>query len=267
VDGPRETNKEENVLAMIKVENLSKQFATTLAVNQLNLEIEKGELFSFLGPNGAGKTTTIKMMVGLMTPTSGTIHMGGFNVENEPQKAKAITGYVPDSAFLYQHLSGLELLMMVGQLYSMDNQSIQRSIEVLSERLFMREWVGHRISGYSQGMKQRLAFASAFLHSPEILIIDEPMVGLDPKTARIVKDMLKESSESGVTVFVSTHNLNVAEELSDRIAIINRGKLLGMGTVDSFESMSGESENLEERFLRIVEEEELTVGRSGIEDE
>ncbi|NQT64282.1 MAG: ABC transporter ATP-binding protein [Candidatus Marinimicrobia bacterium] len=252
---------------MIKIENLSKQFATTLAVNKLDLHIEKGELFSFLGPNGAGKTTTIKMMVGLMTPTEGTIHMGGFNVEKEPQKAKFITGYVPDSAFLYQHLSGLELLMMVGQLYSMDNKAIQNELNGLSERLFMKEWIGDRISGYSQGMKQRLAFASAFLHSPEILIIDEPMVGLDPKTARIIKDMLKERSQSGVTAFISTHNLNVAEELSDRIAIINRGKLLGLGTVDSFESVSGEQENLEERFLRIVEEEELTEGHSGVEDE
>jgi len=252
---------------MIKVENLSKQFASTLAVNQLNLHIEKGELFCFLGPNGAGKTTTIKMMVGLMTPTSGTIHMGGFNVAEEPQKAKSITGYVPDSAFLYQHLSGLELLTMVGQLYGMENSAIDTEIGALSERLFMKEWVGERISGYSQGMKQRLAFASAFIHHPQIMIIDEPMVGLDPKTGRIIKDMLKERSHAGVTLFVSTHNLNVAEELSDRIAIINRGKLLGMGTVDSFESVSGEAENLEERFLRIVEKEELVLGRSGIEDE
>jgi len=193
--------------------------------------------------------------------------MGGFNVEKEPQKAKFITGYVPDSAFLYQHLSGLELLMMVGQLYSMDNKTIENELGGLSERLFMKEWIGDRISGYSQGMKQRLAFASAFLHSPDILIIDEPMVGLDPKTARIIKDMLKERSRSGVTVFISTHNLNVAEELSDRIAIINRGKLLGLGTVDSFQSVSGEQENLEERFLRIVEEEELTEGHNVIEDE
>jgi len=251
---------------MIKLKNLSKQFATTLAVNNLNLHIEKGELFSFLGPNGAGKTTTIKMMVGLMTPSNGTIHMGGFNVEKDPQKAKFITGYVPDAAFLYQHLSGLELLMMVGQLYSMDNKDITREIEALSERLFMKEWIGHRISGYSQGMKQRLAFTSAFLHSPEILIIDEPMVGLDPKTARIIKDMLKERSKNGVTVFISTHNLNVAEELSDRIGIINRGKLLGLGTVDSFESVAGVQENLEERFLRIVEEEELTEGHPDLDE-
>ncbi len=251
---------------MIKVENLSKQFDTTLAVNKLDLHIEKGELFSFLGPNGAGKTTTIKMMVGLMTPTEGTIHMGGFNVAKEPQKAKFLTGYVPDSAFLYQHLSGLELLMMVGQLYSMDNKSVRKELDALTERLFMKEWIGHRISGYSQGMKQRLAFASAFLHSPEILIIDEPMVGLDPKTGRIIKDMLKERSQSGVTVFISTHNLNVAEELSDRIAIINRGKLLGLGTVDSFESVAGEQENLEERFLRIVEQEEHTTGHQDLDE-
>lgn len=245
---------------MIKLEGLSKQFETTRAVNNLNLHIEKGELFSFLGPNGAGKTTTIKMMVGLMTPSQGSIHMGGFNVEKDPQKSKFLTGYVPDAAFLYQHLSGLELLMMVGQLYAMDDKTILQKKDELSERLFMTEWLGHRISGYSQGMKQRLAFASAFLHDPEILIIDEPMVGLDPKTARIIKDMLKERSQSGVTVFISTHNLNVAEELSDRIAIINRGKLLGMGTVDSFQTMAGEKQNLEERFLSIVEEEEISEG-------
>ena len=245
---------------MIKIEQLSKQFATTLAVNDLSLHIEKGELFSFLGTNGAGKTTTIKMMVGLMTPSSGKVTMGGFDVEKEPQKAKSIIGYVPDAAFLYQHLTGLELLMMVGQLYSMDTKKIEHEQDMLSERLFMREWLGDRISGYSQGMKQRLAFASAFLHLPEILIIDEPMVGLDPKTARIIKDMLKERSQSGITVFISTHNLNVAEELSDRIAIINRGKLLGLGTVDSFQAVSGEKENLEERFLKIVDDVEQFDG-------
>jgi len=243
---------------MIKLAKLSKHFETTRAVNDLTLNIEKGELFSFLGPNGAGKTTTIKMMVGLMTPTEGSINMGGFDIASDPLKAKAIIGYVPDSAFLYQHLTGLELLMMVGQLYSMENGTILKKQAELTERLFMSEWLGDRISGYSQGMKQRLAFASAFLHHPEILIIDEPMVGLDPKTARIIKDMLREKSQSGVTIFISTHNLNVAEELSDRIAIINRGKLLGLGTVDSFQAVTGQRENLEERFLKIVEEEETT---------
>ncbi len=246
---------------MIKLEQLHKQFETTLAVNDLSIHIEKGELFSFLGPNGAGKTTTIKMMVGLMTPTSGTIHMNGIDIQKEPQKAKSIIGYVPDSAFLYEHLTGFELLTMVGQLYSMKSAKIQEEQTRLTERLFMSEWLGDRISGYSQGMKQRLAFASAFLHEPEILIIDEPMVGLDPKTARIIKDMLRERSRDGVTMFISTHNLNVAEELSDRVAIINRGKLLGVGTVDSFRSVSGKEENLEERFLRIVEEEEAINGQ------
>ncbi|MCF7807036.1 MAG: ABC transporter ATP-binding protein [Candidatus Marinimicrobia bacterium] len=243
---------------MIKLNALTKEFETTVAVKNLSLEIEKGELFSFLGPNGAGKTTTIKMMVGLMTPTAGSLEMGGFNMDTDPQKAKELIGYVPDAAFLYQHLTGIELLMMVGQLYSMDNAAIQTELEILSEHLFMTEWIEERISGYSRGMKQRLAFSAAFLHHPEILVIDEPMVGLDPKTGRIIKDMLKEKRDAGITIFVSTHNLNVAEELSDRIAIINRGKLLGVGTVDSFQSVSGKAENLEERFLRIVEEEENT---------
>jgi len=246
---------------MIDIKNLSKQFETTKAVDDLSLHVEKGELFSFLGPNGAGKTTTIKMIVGLMTPTSGTIKLAGIDVEKSPQAAKKMVGYVPDSAFLYQHLTGMELLLMVGQLYSMAEKDIFKERDALVERLAMKEWLGERISGYSQGMKQRLAFASAFLHKPEIIVIDEPMVGLDPKSARIIKDMLKERSRNGVTLFVSTHNLNVAEELSDRIAIINRGKLLGVGTVASFQATTGEKENLEERFLKIVEEEEINGGK------
>ena len=241
---------------MIKLEHLHKQFEKTLAVNDLTLEVKRGELFSFLGPNGAGKTTTIKMIVGLISPSSGRIEMGGYDLEQEPQKAKSIIGYVPDAAFLYQHLTGREFLLMIGQIYGMSESRIQEKQQQLTDRLVMEEWLGDRISRYSQGMKQRLAFASAFLHDPEIMIIDEPMVGLDPKTARVIKDMLKELSHQGVTVFISTHNLNVADELSDRIAIINRGKLLGVGTVDSFQSLDGEKENLEDCFLRIVAEEE-----------
>ncbi len=241
---------------MIKLEHLSKDFGTTQAVRGLSLHIEKGELFSFLGPNGAGKTTTIKMMVGLLTPTSGSIKMGGIDIAKAPKEAKMLIGYVPDSAFLYQHLTGMELMVMIGQLYSMSNKEILYEQKRLIERLVMGDWIGERISGYSQGMKQRLAFSTAFLHHPKILVVDEPMVGLDPKTARIIKDMLKEKRDQGMTFFISTHNLNVAEELSDRIAIINRGKLLGLGSVDSFTGVSGKKENFEERFLRVVEEEE-----------
>jgi len=241
---------------MIKLKNLSKRFETNLAVNNLSLQVERGELFCFLGPNGAGKTTTIKMMVGLMSPTAGHIQMGGYDIATEPQQAKAIIGYVPDAAFLYQHLTGKELLTMVGQLFSMPTTAIQTKQGALTEQLSMREWLGDRIAGYSQGMKQRLAFAAAFLHDPKILIIDEPMVGLDPKTAHVIKDMLKTMTHQGLTAFISTHNLSVAEELSDRIAIINRGKLLGVGPVASFQAVSGEPEKLEARFLKLVEEEE-----------
>lgn len=258
---PLGLSSKNNSEIMIEIKNLSKQFDSTRAVDDLTLSIQKGELFSFLGPNGAGKTTTIKIMVGLMTPTSGSIEVAGIDVVKHPREAKRLMGYVPDSAFLYQHLSGLELLLMVGQLYSMESKEIERERDALVERLVMKEWLGERISGYSQGMKQRLAFATAFLHRPDIIVIDEPMVGLDPKTARIIKDMLKERSQEGVTLFVSTHNLNVAEELSDRIAIINRGKLLGVGTVDSFQSTAGEKQNLEERFLAMVEDEELNGRR------
>lgn len=244
---------------MIKLESLYKNFGPVKAVNGIDIEISEGELFCFLGPNGAGKTTTIKMMVGLMTPTSGTIHINGVNVVENPEEAKEVVGYVPDTAFLYQQLTGVEFLQMVGQLYSMDQQELNLEQELLTQRLGMGEWLKERIGGYSQGMKQRLAFAAAFIHKPRVMVIDEPMVGLDPQTARIIKDMLKERSDNGVTLFVSTHNLNVAEELADRIAIINRGKILGIGTIDSFQNPSRGDQNLEELFLEIVAEEEGAV--------
>lgn len=244
---------------MIKLDQLRKHFGKTRAVDGISIEVAEGELFCFLGPNGAGKTTTIKMIVGLMTPTEGSIHIDGINVVDDPEDSKALVGYVPDSAFLYQQLTGVEFLQMVGQLYSMDRSSLEQEQRILTERLQMGEWLKDRIGGYSRGMKQRLAFASAFIHKPKVLVIDEPMVGLDPRTGRIIKDMLKERSTEGVTLFVSTHNLNVAEELADRIAIINRGKILGIGPIDSFRTQSRDGHTLEELFLEIVAEEEGQV--------
>ncbi|MFQ6608406.1 MAG: ABC transporter ATP-binding protein [Fidelibacterota bacterium] len=238
---------------MIELQQITKSFNSLIAVDAISLKVEAGELFSFLGPNGAGKTTTIKMMVGLMTPDSGTILINGTDVEKDPIKVKKMIGYVPDAPFLYEKLTGEEFLNVIGNMYEMNHEELVAKIQSYNAQLEMDEWLLERIEGYSQGMKQRLAFAAAFLHEPKVIILDEPMVGLDPKTARKIKDMLKEKTQEGTTVFLSTHNLNVAEELSDRVAIIHRGKILGMGSVASFQASTQFEGNLEDLFLDIVE--------------
>ncbi len=249
---------------MIEFQQISKSFGSLTAVDSISFKVESGELFSFLGPNGAGKTTTIKMIVGLMTPDSGSILINGVNIVKKPQIAKKMIGYVPDAPFLYEKLTGEEFLNVIGNLYEMTLKEIASGITSYRQQLDMDEWISDRIEGYSQGMKQRLAFAAAFIHEPKVLILDEPMVGLDPKTARKIKNMLKEKSRNGVTVFLSTHNLNVAEELSDRIAIIHRGKILGIGSVESFQASTKYEGNLEDLFLDIVEREEENFTENGI---
>ncbi len=240
---------------MIKLTNISKSFGSLKAVDNISLEIPRGELFSFLGPNGAGKTTTIKMMVGLISPDSGSISIGGYDIYKDPIPPKRITGYVPDNAYLYDKLTGWEFFQVVGNFYRMSPEEIRREVHRNEERLGFGDWLDERIEGYSQGMRQRIAFAASFLHNPEILIIDEPMVGLDPGSARVIKTMLKEKAEKGITIFLSTHNLNVAEELSHRIAIINKGKLLAIGTMESLRQRIETEGNLEDLFLQLVKEE------------
>ncbi len=244
---------------MIELEHISKSFDSLKAVDSITFKVEPGELFSFLGPNGAGKTTTIKMMVGLMTPDSGSILINGANIVSDPRTAKKMIGYVPDAPFLYEKLTGVEFLNVIGNLYEMNLKEIGNKIPSYCELLDMDEWISDRIDGYSQGMKQRLAFVAAFLHDPNVIILDEPMVGLDPKTARKIKEILKEKSREGVTIFLSTHNLNVAEELSDRIAIIHRGKILGIGSVESFQVSNKYEGSLEDLFLDIIEREETSA--------
>lgn len=239
---------------MIELENVSKSFGSVRALDRLSLRVQSGELFSFLGPNGAGKTTTVKLIAGLSSPDSGQIRVNGVDIGNDPVAAKRSTGYVPDIPFLYEKLSGLEFLQFTGSLYEMSSQEISREIDSYCQKLEMGEWIFKPVEGYSHGMKQRVVFTSAFLHSPQVLVIDEPMVGLDPKSAHVIKQLLKAKSHSGVTVFLSTHNLNVAEELSDRIAIIDRGKLLWVGTIDGLRESTRKGGNLEELFLRIVQE-------------
>ncbi len=241
---------------MISVKNITKTFGNLTAVDQVSFDVKEGDLFSFLGPNGAGKTTTIKMLVGLMRPDQGTILIDGQDIQQDPIDVKRKIGYVPDAPYLYDKLTGLEFFDVMGHIFQMKHHEIHSQLKYYRERLEMGDWLDERIEGYSRGMKQRVVFATAFFHRPRIMIIDEPMVGLDPKTARIIKELLRETAHNGVAVFLSTHNLNVAEELSNKIAIINRGALLGTGPIDDFRKRSHSIGSLEEMFLDIIEKED-----------
>src|ERR1051325_2981001 len=240
---------------MIQAIDLTKQFGKLAAVDHLNLHIKAGEFFCFVGPNGAGKTTTIKMLTGLVRPTSGRALLGGHDIQLSPIEAKKLISFVPDSAYLYDKLSPVEFISFVGQLYDMKPADIRRGTAELIERFGLQEVHNHLIGGLSHGTRQRVAIAAALLHDPKIFIIDEPLVGLDPRSARMVKDTLKERSLRGCTIFLSTHLLSVAEELADRIGIISHGKLIALGSLDDLRKRHGKSGQLEQLFLELTEEE------------
>lgn len=216
---------------MIELTNLTKDYGTTLAVNNLSMSVSCGEIYGFIGPNGAGKTTTIRMMGGIIEPTSGEIRISGINVRKDPVEAKKIIGFVPDRPFLYEKLTGMEFLKFVSDLYHVDIKVFVRRSEELLKQFALWNWANEIIEAYSHGMKQRLIIAAALLHDPKVMIIDEPMVGLDPEAVRMVKDILKGLAAKNVTVFVSTHTLSLAEDLCDRIGVISKGTLLAQGTV------------------------------------
>ncbi|MCX8011407.1 MAG: ABC transporter ATP-binding protein [Ignavibacteria bacterium] len=211
---------------MIKLKNVTKKFGNFTAVNNLNLEIPEGEFFGFLGPNGAGKTTTIKMITGLFAPTEGQICINGFDIQREPNLAKMHIGYIPDEPFLYDKLTGKEYLYFSGGLYKLDKAVLKSRIDELTETLEIGNWVNKLTEEYSRGMSQRIVIASALLHNPKVIVIDEPMVGLDPQSALIVKNILKQKSKQGTAIFMSTHILSIAEELCDKVAIIKDGKII-----------------------------------------
>ncbi len=240
---------------MIKLTNLTKDFGTTLAVNHLNLEVAAGEIYGFIGPNGAGKTTTIRMMGGIMEPTAGHITVAGINIQKDPVAAKKIIGFVPDRPFLYEKLTGIEFLKFIGDLYNVDARSLLRRSEELLKQFALWEWADEIIEAYSHGMKQRLIIVAALLHNPKVMIIDEPMVGLDPEAVRMVKNILKGLAAQNVTIFVSTHTLSLAEDLCDRIGVIHKGTLLAQGTVTDLNiaARTGEA-GLEDVFLTLVRE-------------
>jgi len=238
---------------MIKLTNLTKIYGEKIALSDLTLNIPEGELFGFLGPNGAGKTTTIKLIMGLLRPTSGKVEVGGYDIFREPIKAKQIIGYVPDSPFIYEKLTGREYLQFIGSIFNMEVGNIAAEIEKCSALLNMESYLDYRTGEYSHGMRQKVVLTSAFIHKPRLLIIDEPMVGLDPSSARIVKDILADFAKAGSTVFISTHTLSLAEEICHRIGIINHGRLVTVGTrADLMKMTSAVDGNLETLFLKLT---------------
>jgi ABC-2 type transport system ATP-binding protein len=240
---------------MIELHELTKNYGNTIAVNKLSLNVAAGEIYGFIGPNGAGKTTTIRMLGGILAPTSGNIIIGGLDMAKKPVEVKKMIGFVPDRPFLYEKLTGMEFLRFSADLYDVNPDDFPQKAEQLLRQFALWDWANEIIEAYSHGMKQRLIIASALLHDPRILVIDEPMVGLDPAAVHMVKDILKELAARQTTIFISTHTLSLAEDLCHRIGVIHKGTLLAEGTVDELKHFAklGEA-RLEEVFLTIIKE-------------
>jgi ABC-2 type transport system ATP-binding protein len=239
---------------MIDFQQVYRSYGEKLAVENLTLRVAGGELFALLGHNGAGKTTAIKMLVGLIRPGSGTVHVGGHDVVTQTREATALVGYVPDQPFLYDKLSGREILNFVGRMYGMDNQQVGRAIDREIERFELGEFVDELTETYSHGMKQRAVFASALLHSPRVLVVDEPMIGLDPHSIRLVKNLLQREVADGMCVLMSTHTLQAAEEISHRVGIMSHGKLMFDGTMSQLrERFPSGQQSLETMYLALTE--------------
>lgn len=240
---------------MIELQNLVKRFGDLVAVNGISLTVGRGEFFAVLGPNAAGKTTTIKMLAGLIKPTSGAAKVCGFDVQEQPLEARRRLAYVPDFPFLYDKLTPWEFIRFTGQMFRMEDAPLEAKASVLVQRFNLEPYLRKPIEGLSHGTRQRVAIVSALLHDPEVFVIDEPMVGLDPHHARVVKDVLKERTLQGMTVFLSTHQLSVAEEMADRIGIIHHGRLVAVGSRDELRQQSGADGPLEKTFLSLTAQE------------
>jgi ABC-2 type transport system ATP-binding protein len=240
---------------MIQLINLTKQYRGIRAVDRISLKVKKGARFGFLGPNGAGKTTTIKMMAGVLRPTEGRIIINGYDFAASPSAIKQCIGFIPDRPFMYEKLTGLEFLHFVAGLYGFDHTALlKKRMEDLLTLFELRHWEDELIESYSHGMKQRLVMCAALVHQPEVLIVDEPMVGLDPKGARLVKDIFRDQARNGTTLFMSTHSLEVAEEVCEEIAIIQAGKIIAHGTAEELRKQAGVDGKLEDVFLRLTQE-------------
>jgi ABC-2 type transport system ATP-binding protein len=237
---------------MIEIENLTKKYKKVTAVDELSLKVPAGTIYGFLGPNGAGKTTTIRMIAGTLRPTSGRIVIGGVDLAKDPREAKRQVGFIPDRPFLYEKLTGYEFLQFMAGLYEVNGSAFISRAESLLNLFELWDWRSELVESYSHGMKQRLVMSAALIHRPQVLVVDEPMVGLDPRGARLVARIFRQLKDDGRSIFVSTHTLGLAQELCDRIGIIFHGRLLVEGTVEELRAKAGESRQLEDAFLKLT---------------
>jgi ABC-2 type transport system ATP-binding protein len=239
---------------MIHLDKVTKQYGLKTAVNELSLEVRAGELFAFLGPNGAGKTTTIKMMCGLLFPTAGRVRIGGHDLHTDGDRARALLSYVPDQPFLYEKLTGREFLQFIADMYGLPRDHARRRIAEVIAQFGLHDFVDDLSERYSHGMRQRTVFAAALVHEPRVLVVDEPTVGLDPRSVRHLKDLLRRQADQGTTIFLSSHSLDVVEELADRIAIVDAGRLIACGPLEALRSQAAVDGSLEEVFLTLTQE-------------
>lgn len=240
---------------MIRLTSLTKRYGSFTAVDAIDLEVPRGQLFGFLGPNGAGKTTTLRMIAGILRPTAGRVEIAGIDVAKDPVAAKAKLGFIPDRPFIYEKLTGAEFLRFVAGLYDQEGPDVEHRARELLALFDLEQWRDELVESYSHGMRQKLIISSAFVHRPEVIVVDEPMVGLDPKAARILKDLFREYTRRGHTIMMSTHTLEVAEAMCDRIGIIQAGKIRACGTMDELRAgAEAGTRGLEEIFLRLTGE-------------
>lgn len=238
---------------MIKLTAVTRKFGSFVAVNRLDLSVDRGEVFGFIGPNGAGKTTTIRMLGGLIAPTSGRVEVCGFSMAREPVEAKRRIGFIPDRPYIYEKLTGLEFLRFMADIYGVAESVFHPRSGELLEMFSLDDWSGELIESYSHGMKQRLIMAAALLHDPELFVVDEPLVGLDPEGIKMARELFRELAQKGKTVFMSTHTLKIAEDICDRIGIIHQGRLIAVGTIAELRgAVATEHGNLEEIFLKLT---------------
>ncbi len=245
---------------MIAVHDLVKKYGTFTAVDGVSLEVPEGQIHGFLGPNGAGKTTTIRMIAGLLKPTAGRIMVNGHDLASDPEGAKASLGFIPDRPFIYEKLTAGEFLRFHGGLYGMDGDGVPQRVTEMLELFELTKWEHELVESFSHGMKQRLVMCAAFMHRPQAVLVDEPMVGLDPRGARLIKNVFRRMSEHGVAILMSTHTLEVAQEMCDTISIILKGKIIARGTVPELQAMAGsDDDQLTAVFLKLT-------GGSGLQE-
>jgi ABC-2 type transport system ATP-binding protein len=238
---------------MIVLEGVTKNYGSFVAVDNIDLQVNRGEIFGFLGPNGAGKTTTLKMITGLLQPTAGRITVAGHDLCSQPEEAKKRMGFIPDRPFLYDKLTAGEFLGFMGGLWELPENTVQERMEKLLELFELTGWRDELVESFSHGMRQKLIFAGALLHEPELIVVDEPMVGLDPRSIRLVKDIFRRLSSAGKTVMMSTHTLSIAEETCTRVAIIQQGRIVAQGTVEELRALTRSNhEHLEGIFLNLT---------------